>query len=85
MGKTKSSVSLQWLIAWSMVICLLAMASLTVWQGYRGSRTLLIAAANDAAQQLGVLLNERSERLLGPAESALRILNYDPLAQSNTL
>jgi len=85
MGKAKSSVSLQWLIAWSMVICLLAMASLTVWQGYRGSRTLLIAAANDAAQQLGVLLNERSERLLGPAESALRILNHDPLAEGQTL
>ncbi|MEH6566144.1 MAG: HD domain-containing phosphohydrolase [Halopseudomonas sp.] len=85
MGKAKAGFSLQWLIAWSMVVCLLAMASLTVWQGYRGSRTLLIAAANDAAQQLGVLLNERSERLLGPAESALRILNHDPLAEAQTL
>ena len=85
MSKAKVSVSLQWLIAWSMVVCLLAMASLTVWQGYQGSRTLLIAAANDAAKQLGVVLNERSERLLGPAESALRILNHDPLSEAQTL
>ncbi|MEH6493170.1 HD domain-containing phosphohydrolase [Halopseudomonas sp.] len=85
MAKAKSGFSLQWLFAWSMVICLLAMASVTVWQGYRGSRTLLIAAANESAKQLGVVLNERAERLLGPAESALRILNHDPLTDGLTL
>lgn len=85
MKKTRAGVGLQWLVASSIVLCLLVMMSITVWQGYRSSSALLIAAANDSAQQLGVLLNERAERLLDPAEGALRILSFDPLVQAQTL
>lgn len=85
MRKSRAGISLRWLIASSIVLCLLAMVSVTVWQNYISSRTLLIAAVNNSAQHLGALLNERAERLLDPAESALRILSFDPLAQAGTL
>jgi len=85
MKGSRNGVSLQWLIASTIVLCLLAMLSITAWQGYRSSQTLLIETANDSAQQLGALLNERAERLLDPAEGALRILTFDPLVQSQNL
>lgn len=85
MSRSRAGFGLQWLVASSIVLCLLAMLSITLWQSYHSSRTLLIAAANDSAQQLGALLNERAERLLDPAEGALSILSFDPLAQAQTL
>lgn len=85
MKKTHTWISLQGLIAVTMVVCLLAMLAVTALQGYRGARAVLVAAASDSARQIGSLLNERAERLISPGENALRLLEHDPLASAGTL
>lgn len=85
MKKTRPWVTLQGLIAVSIVICLLTMLVVTALQGYRGARAVLVAAASDSARQIGDLLNERAERLLSPGENALRLLVHDPLVTAESL
>ena len=84
MRKAKG-VSLQWLLASSIVFCLLALLSVVAVQGYRGTEGALLLAANDSARQLGTVLNERAGRLLNPVESTLRLLAHDPIASADTL
>ena len=45
MKKTRPWITLQGLIAVSIVVCLLAMLVVTAFQGYRGARAVLVAAA----------------------------------------
>lgn len=72
MKKTRPWITLQGLIAVSIVVCLLAMLVVTAFQGYRGARAVLVAAATDSANQVGSLLDERAERSLSPGENARR-------------
>lgn len=85
MKKVRPWITLQGLIAVSIVICLLAMLAVTAFQGYRGARAVLVAAATDSTRQVGSLLDERAERLLSPGENALRMLVHDPLASARNL
>ncbi|WP_341707145.1 HD domain-containing phosphohydrolase [Halopseudomonas sp.] len=85
MKKSRPWITLQGLIAVSIVVCLLAMLAVTALQGYRGARAVLVAAASDSAKQIGSLLNERAERLLSPGENALRLLVHDPLVGARSL
>ncbi|MEL0167640.1 MAG: HD domain-containing phosphohydrolase [Pseudomonadaceae bacterium] len=85
MKKMRPWITLQGLIAVSIVVCLLAMLAVTALQGYRGARAVLVAAASDSAKQIGALLDERAERLLSPGENALRLLVHDPLVSARTL
>jgi len=85
MKKTRPWITLQGLIAVSIVVCLLAMLVVTAFQGYRGARAVLVAAATDSANQVGSLLDERAERLLSPGENALRMLVHDPLVSAGNL
>ena len=85
MSKARPWITLQGLIAVSIVICLLTMLAVTALQGYRGARAVLVAAASDSAKQIGALLNERAERLLSPGENALSILVHDPLVTADSL
>lgn len=78
-------ISLQGLLASSIVLCLLAMLAVVVVQGYRGAEAAMLAAANDSARQLGSTLNERAGRLINPAESAIRLLAHDPIAAATDL
>lgn len=85
MKRVRPWITLQGLIAVSIVICLLTMLAVTAFQGYRGARAVLVAAAADSARQFGALLDERADRLLTPSENALRLLVHDPLVSARTL
>ena len=76
---------LQWLLASGIVFSLLALILVTVIQGYRGTSAALLVAAEDSARQLAVIMDERAGRLIGPAESTLRALAFDPLAEAESL
>ncbi|MFJ4065969.1 HD domain-containing phosphohydrolase [Pseudomonas sp. NPDC089996] len=52
------------------------------WQGYRGISQALVAAAGDAAQQVGKTIDERARRLVDPAQSSIRLLAFNPAANN---
>lgn len=78
-------LSLQWLLAGGIVLSLLAVMLVTVVQGYRGTSAAMLAAGEDSARQLAVIMDERAGRLISPAETTLRALAHDPLASATDL
>ncbi|WP_339842591.1 HD domain-containing phosphohydrolase [uncultured Halopseudomonas sp.] len=74
-----SGLPVQWMLAGGIVLSLLVVMLVTVVQGYRGTSAALLAAAEDSARQLAVIMDERAGRLISPAESTLRALAHDPL------
>ncbi|MEN5036523.1 HD domain-containing phosphohydrolase [Pseudomonas sp. TWI929] len=81
-GNTRRGISLQWLVALAIVLGMLLLGAALAWQGYRGIRQTLVAAAGDSAQQIGKTIDERARRLLDPAHSSIRLLAFNPTAQS---
>jgi len=85
MRKQRKGLPIQWLIAGAIVVCVLAMLSIVMVQGYRGGTAALVAAANDSARQLAMVLNERARRLTLPAQSVIRVLAHDRIATAGNL
>ena len=85
MRKQVKGLPIQWLIASAIILCLLAMLSIVMVQGYRGASGALVAAANDSARQLAAVLNERARRLIMPAENVIRVLAHSPLGAAEDL
>lgn len=85
MRKQVKGVPIQWLMACTIILCVLAMLSIVIVQGYRGGSSALVAAANDSARQLAAVFNERARRLITPAENVIRILAHDRVARAATL
>lgn len=85
MKSVRKGVSLQWLIGGAMFSSMLLLSALLVFQSYQSSKNALLIATTESARQLGETLNEKATRLTGPAQSALKILSYDPLLQASTL
>ena len=79
MRKPVKGLPIQWLIASAIILCVLAMLSIVLVQGYRGGSGALVAAANDSARQLAGMINERARRLISPAENVIRILAHSAL------
>ncbi|MFJ4345484.1 HD domain-containing phosphohydrolase [Pseudomonas sp. NPDC089401] len=75
-------ISLQWLIALAIMLGMLLLGAGLAWQGYRGISQTLVAAAGDAAQQVGKTIDERARRLVGPAQSSIRLLAFNPAART---
>lgn len=80
-GNAGWGISLQWLVALAIVLGMLLGAALA-WQGYRGIRQTLVAAAGDSALQMGKTIDERARRLIDPAQSSIRLLAYNPAAHT---
>ncbi|AYN16530.1 phosphohydrolase [Pseudomonas monteilii] len=80
-GRTGRGISLQWLVALAIVLGMLLGAALA-WQGYRGIRQTLVAAAGDTAQQVGKTIDERARRLIDPVQSSIRLLAHNPAAHT---
>lgn len=76
------SISLQLLVTLAILLGMLLLGMGLAWQGYRGTQQALVAAAGDAAQQLGKTIDERARRLLDPAQSSIRLLAFNPAASS---
>ncbi|MBB1486990.1 HD domain-containing protein [Oceanospirillum sp. D5] len=54
-------------------------------QSYQSNKQALLIATTETAQQLSLTIDERAQRITGPAKSALQILSHDPLLQAETL
>ena len=76
---------IQWLIASAIILCVLAMLSIVLVQGYRGGSTAVVAAGNDSARQLAGVINERARRLITPVENVIRIMAHSPLGAAQDL
>ncbi|WP_043306847.1 HD domain-containing phosphohydrolase [Pseudomonas sp. ML96] len=85
MSKAVRGISLQLLVALAIMLSTLVLGGALAWQGYHGIQQALVAAAGDAAQQFGKTINERARRLIDPAQSSIRLLAYDPVAQADNL
>ncbi|WP_342128830.1 HD domain-containing phosphohydrolase [Hydrogenophaga sp. OTU3427] len=79
------TVPLHVLIGSLVVVCMLALAVLLMWQGWQAARGALLSAAQDSARDMGVIINEKTRRVLGPAEASLRQLSLDPVGHATTL
>ncbi|NIF24975.1 phosphohydrolase [Pantoea sp. Tr-811] len=73
-------ISLQWMVALAIMLGMLLLGAGLAWQGYRGISQTLVAAAGDAAQQVGKTIDERARRLVDPAQSSIRLLAFNPAA-----
>ncbi|KNX77394.1 phosphohydrolase [Pseudomonas sp. 250J] len=80
MNNRGRSISLQWLVALAIMLGMLALGAALAWQGYLGVRQTLVAAAGDAAQQVGRTIDERARRLVDPVQSSIRLLAFDASA-----
>lgn len=76
-GKAGRGISLQWLVALAVVLGMLLLGAALAWQGYRGIRQTLVAAAGDVAQQVAKTIDERARRLIEPAQSSIRLLAHN--------
>jgi len=81
-GNAGWGISLQWLVALAIVLGMLLLGAALAWQGYRGIRQTLVAAAGDSALQMGKTIDERARRLIDPAQSSIRLLAYNPAAHT---
>ncbi|WP_063914976.1 HD domain-containing phosphohydrolase [Pseudomonas sp. p21] len=81
-GNAGRGISLQWLVALAIVLGMLLLGAALAWQGYRGIRQTLVAAAGDSAQQIGKTIDERARRLVDPVHSSIRLLAHNPAAQT---
>ncbi|GLO13364.1 hypothetical protein PPUJ20028_19450 [Pseudomonas putida] len=80
--KARRGISLQWLVALAIVLGMLLLGAALAWQGYHGIRQTLVAAAGDAAQQVGKTIDERARRLIDPVQSSIRLLAHNPTAHT---
>lgn len=80
MNNRGRSISLQLLVALAIMLGMLLLGAALAWQGYVGVRQALVAAAGDAAQQVGKTIEERARRLVDPAQSSIRLLAFNPAA-----
>lgn len=78
------TVPLHTLIGGVVVLCMVAMAGLLMWQGGQAGRTLLLSAAQDSARDMATIINEKTRRILGPAQATLAQLAFDPLGAADS-
>lgn len=81
----RGGISLQMLVGWAVFSAMFVVSLLLMIQSYQSNKQALILATTETAQQLGLTINERAQRITGPARSALQILSHDPLLQARTL
>jgi HD-GYP domain-containing protein (c-di-GMP phosphodiesterase class II) len=83
--RTAWSIRLQSLIAAVVVTSMLALASVLLWNSWLSARNALLDAASQNFSDLGNLVNEKSRRIVGPAQATLRQLSFDPLTRATRL
>lgn len=81
----KKGISLQLLIGWAVFSAMFLLSLLLIVQSYQSNKQALLLATSETAQQLGQTINEKAQRITGPAQSALQILSHDPLLEASTL
>lgn len=72
-------------IATVVVTSMLILATTIITLGWIGARQSLLDAASQSARDAGLLINEKSHRMLEPAQATLRLLTSSSLMQATTL
>lgn len=72
-------------IASVVVASMVILAVTIITLGWIGARQSLLDAASKSARDAGQLINEKSHRMLEPAQATLRLLTSTPLTQATTL
>jgi HD-GYP domain-containing protein (c-di-GMP phosphodiesterase class II) len=72
-------------IASVVVVAMLVLAVLIIGIGWAGARQSMLDTASKAARDAGLLITEKTHRMLEPAQATLRLLTSDPLVEAVTL
>lgn len=77
--------SIKLTIASVVVMAMVVLALCVISLGWLGARQSLVEAASRSARDAGLLITEKSHRMLEPAQATLRLLTATPLATAKTL
>ena len=72
-------------IAWVVVMSMLLLAISIIGMGWFGAKQSLLEAASRSARDAGLLITEKSHRMLEPAQATLRLLTSNPLISATDL
>ena len=73
--------SIATVVVLAMVVIAIALISL----GWAGARQSMLDTASKAAKDAGLLITEKTHRMLEPAQATLRLLATDPIVDATTL
>ena len=79
------AVPFEVVIASVVVSAMLLLTVVLVYQVGTSARQAIIAASDDSAQHISMLISERVHHVVDPADATLRLLAFDPIASANTL
>ncbi|KRD55547.1 phosphohydrolase [Acidovorax sp. Root275] len=79
------TVPFEVVIASVVVSAMLLLTVLLVYQVGTGARQAIIAASDDSAQHISLLISERVHHIVDPADATIRLLAFDPIASATTL
>ncbi len=72
-------------LAMVVVVCMVFFSAVVVSLGWRGARDSMVETAAKSALDSGLLVTEKSRRMSEPAQTTLRMLSTDPIAEATTL
>lgn len=79
------TVRLEVLTASVVVLAMLLLTALMTYQVSSSARQALVSASGDSAQRVSMLITERVQRIVNPADAIVRLLAYDPVTTATTL
>ena len=79
------TVRLEVLTASVVVLAMLLLTALVTYQVSSSARQALVSASGDSAQRVSMLITERVQRIVNPADAIVGRLAYDPVTTATTL
>ena len=79
------TVRLEVLTASVVVLAMLLLTALMTYQVSSSARKAIVAASGDSAQRVSMLITERVQRIVNPADAIVRLLAHDPVTTATTL
>ena len=84
-GRSRKGWPIKVSIASVVVLAMVTLAITVITLGWMGARQSLLDAAAKSARDAGLLITEKSHRMLEPAQATLRMLSSGSLATAHTL
>lgn len=79
------TVRLEVLTASVVVLAMLLLTALVTYQVSSSARQALVSASGDSAQRVSMLITERVQRIVNPADAIVGLLAYDPVTTATSL
>lgn len=73
------------LISSLVVAAMLLLSGLLAYQASTTAREAILAASEDSAQRISLIISERVRRIVDPADAIIRQLAFDPITSATTL